>query len=41
MLDVDSKPLETKNKLFLIVPIVVLIATVVAAGYILYFMVFL
>ncbi len=38
MLDVDSKPLEAKNKLLLIVPIAVLLATVGAVGYILYFL---
>lgn len=39
MLDADSKPLETKNKLMAIVPLVVLVASLAAAGYILYFFV--
>lgn len=41
MLDVDSKPLEAKNKLLMIVPIVVLLASVGAVGYILYFLIML
>lgn len=39
MLDVNSKPLEAKNKLMAIIPLVVLLATLGAVGYILYFFV--